>query len=128
MTGAGRGHLRAQLGKGRHQLVHRLVLTAFVGPCPDGMEACHNNGSPTDNRLCNLRWDTRRANQADKVLHGRSLRGDRNPLAKLQPSDIRRIRDLSREGVTGREIARRLNVTPANVSSILKGKTWNHIS
>lgn len=47
--------------------VHRLVLEAFVGPCPDGMEACHGNDVPGDNRLENLRWDTKRANHADKV-------------------------------------------------------------
>jgi hypothetical protein len=50
--------------------VHRLVLEAFVGPCPPGMEACHNNGIRDDNRLENLRWDTRVNNHADKHKHG----------------------------------------------------------
>lgn len=54
--------------KSRHS-VHRLVLQAFVGPCPDGMEACHNNGDYTDNRLANLRWDTKAENGADKIQH-----------------------------------------------------------
>ncbi|MGB0971438.1 MAG: NUMOD4 motif-containing HNH endonuclease [Mycobacterium sp.] len=49
--------------------VHRLVLTAFVGPCPDGMEGCHNNGDASDNRIANLRWDTRANNGADKRRH-----------------------------------------------------------
>lgn len=51
-------------------LVHRLVLEAFVGPCPAGKESCHNNGVRHDARLCNLRYDTRRANHADKRRHG----------------------------------------------------------
>lgn len=55
-------------GKGRQ--VHRLVLEAFVGPCPPGMEACHCNGISDDNRLVNLRWDTRSNNNLDTVLHG----------------------------------------------------------
>ena len=50
--------------------VHRLVLETFVGPCPDGMETCHNNGIHTDNRLENLRWDTHSNNQKDSVKHG----------------------------------------------------------
>ena len=50
--------------------VHRLVLEAFVGPCPDNMVACHDNGDPADNRLQNLRWDTLSANELDKVTHG----------------------------------------------------------
>ena len=52
-----------------HQ-VHRLVLTAFVGPCPDGMEGCHNDGNPMNSRLDNLRWDTRSGNHLDKRKHG----------------------------------------------------------
>lgn len=46
--------------------VHRLVLESFVGPCPDGMEACHANGNGFDNRLENLRWDTHRANMVEQ--------------------------------------------------------------
>jgi hypothetical protein len=52
--------------------VHRLVLEAFVGPRPDGMECCHGPGGSSDNRLSNLRWDTRLANHADKVAAGTS--------------------------------------------------------
>lgn len=66
-------HLKVTLnryGKSRFFWVHRLVLAAFVGPCPDGMEACHGNGDATDNRLKNLRWDTRSANCQDAVRHG----------------------------------------------------------
>lgn len=50
--------------------VHRLVLSAFVGPCPEGMEGCHNNGNPSDNRVENLRWDSRSENTKDRVRHG----------------------------------------------------------
>lgn len=68
-----RGHLRVALcGPGRREdhLIHRLVLAAFVGPCPAGKEGCHNNGISDDNRLLNLRWDTRQANMQDAILHG----------------------------------------------------------
>ena len=66
------GHLRVALsrnGKTEGRWVHRLVLEAFVGPCPDGMEACHANGNPADNCLPNLRWDSRSANSKDSVRH-----------------------------------------------------------
>lgn len=55
---------------GRGYFVHRLVLLAFVGPCPVGMECCHANDVPGDNRLSNLRWDTHSANGHDKVRNG----------------------------------------------------------
>ena len=50
--------------------VHRLVLEAFVGPCPPGEEARHLNGIRHDNRLANLAWGTRIENNFDRVLHG----------------------------------------------------------
>ncbi|MFF1540504.1 NUMOD4 motif-containing HNH endonuclease [Microbacterium sp. NPDC058269] len=50
--------------------VHRLVLEAFVGPCPAGQEACHWDGDPTNNKLENLRWDSHTANEADKLRIG----------------------------------------------------------
>lgn len=52
-----------------HQ-VHTLVLTAFVGPRPEGMECCHQDGDPSNNILSNLRWDTPSSNNYDTVKHG----------------------------------------------------------
>src|SRR5690242_11046966 len=64
---ARKGYLMVRLGAGRAYAVHRLVLSAFVGPCPDGMEGCHNDGDTANARLTNLRWDTHAENQADIV-------------------------------------------------------------
>jgi hypothetical protein len=55
--------------KMHRRAIHRLVLIAFEGDRP-GLEACHNNGDKRDNRLANLRWDTRSANVLDMVRHG----------------------------------------------------------
>ncbi len=69
----GHGYPIVVLSKGaeaKQKLVHRLVATAFIGPCPEGMECCHNNGDRTDSRVENLRWDTRSNNALDAVAHG----------------------------------------------------------
>src|SRR5690349_8150963 len=58
------------------RFVHRLVLEAYVGPCPPGLVACHNDGDPTNNRLDNLRWDSQKSNCADKLRHGTLCRGE----------------------------------------------------
>ncbi len=55
--------------------VHRLVLEAFVGPCPDGMVACHGPAGNGDNSLANLRWDTQRENVRDQLRHGTHASG-----------------------------------------------------
>lgn len=57
-------------GEWSNFFVHRLVLAAFVGPCPDGMETRHMNGDPADNRLENLRYGTPSENNLDRVRHG----------------------------------------------------------
>ena len=67
-----------QDGKRSMQLVHRLVLFAFVGPPPAGTECCHFNGNTADNTLSNLRWGTREDNVADIVRLGRHAFGQRN--------------------------------------------------
>jgi hypothetical protein len=67
------GHMIVSLadaGKKKTYHVHSLVLTAFVGPKPDGMECCHRNGDHEDNTVGNLRWDTKSENMLDRVRHG----------------------------------------------------------
>ena len=67
------GHVRLCLRRGGRAemfLAHRLVLAAFVGPCPEGMVARHLNGEPTDNRLENLAYGTMSENTHDSVGHG----------------------------------------------------------
>lgn len=62
-----------QADSGSTWRVHALVLLAFVGPRPAGMEACHEDGDRANNRLANLRWDTRSGNRHDSVRHGTHL-------------------------------------------------------
>lgn len=67
--------------------VHRLMLEAFVGPCPDGMEACHGNGDRSDNRLDNLRWDTSGSNKYDIVKHGNHVQARKTHCPHGHPYD-----------------------------------------
>jgi hypothetical protein len=72
------GHKSVHIGYDKKRItvfVHKLILLAFVGPCPDGMECCHNNGIASDNRLENLRWDTHKNNNADRKRHGNYKKG-----------------------------------------------------
>lgn len=56
------GHVSVAIGKGNSRLVHQLVLEAFEGPCPAGLEVLHRNHVPSDNRLANLTYGTRSEN------------------------------------------------------------------
>ena len=76
------GYLSVGLSRGGKQvryMVHRLVLTAFDRPCPDGMESRHLNGVGVDNRRENLEWATHRVNISDKLVHGTQYYRDQCP-------------------------------------------------
>jgi len=50
--------------------VHSLVAEAFIGPCPDGMETLHGDGTRNNAALSNLRYGTRAENYADSRVNG----------------------------------------------------------
>src|SRR5512139_282070 len=68
--------------------VHRLVLEAFIGQCPSGMEACHNDGNRGNNALSNLRWDTRSSNGHDAVGHGTHWQTRKTTCPRGHPYDL----------------------------------------
>jgi hypothetical protein len=108
--------------------IHRLVLTAFVGPCPEGMECRHLDGHPSNNVLENLCWGNRVEQAADRRLHGTVNRGARNGHAKLTESDVTEIRRLAASGLTGREIGPMFGVRQQSISRIVNGQRWAHLS
>lgn len=108
--------------------VHDLVMAGFVGPKPKGLEVCHDNGARTDNRLANLRYDTRSANSLDRRRHGtvNALKGEACPSAKLTENDVREIRQL--EGVVSyRQMGRDFGVSHGTIGLACRGDTWGHV-
>lgn len=108
--------------KSRH--VHRLVLLAFVGPCPDGMQACHGDGNPLNNRLSNLRWDTPKANQADRLKHGTACRGEHHPNARVTAEIVLAVRAECDTGARQVDVAAKYGLAKEHVYAIAKRKTW----
>lgn len=140
-TATPNGHLYVSLcrgmKRGHKNYVHRLVLGAFVGPCPEGMECCHNSGDPADNRLANLRWDTHSGNMWDAVGHGTApgrqrlghhqTRGRLNGRAALTELDARWIRYLRKAGVSRKDLAEVYRISVQHVSAISLQKLWRHV-
>lgn len=110
----------------KHYRIHCVVLEAFVGPRPAGMQGCHNNGIAYDNRLENLRWDTPASNYADIVKHG-SRQGLRNGRAKFNEVDVERICDLRRCGVSPLVIAKLFNRPLVSVARVYRRASWRHV-
>lgn len=111
--------------------VHELVLTAFVGPCPKGLECRHRDGNKTNARLDNLHWGTHSDNNLDKREHGTDNRGAQHPLAKLTDDDIRSIRKRycrrSYHDSNMRELCAEYGISQAQLSRILSRKLWSHL-
>jgi len=139
------GHLKIKLGGGSvasqvSYHVHQLVLSAFVGPRPAGMEVRHLNGDPSDNRLENLAYGTRKDNANDMRLHGtdktRALRVseskqgiatvwcERHGMAKLTVEQVKSMKKDFTEGMTATEACRKYNISQAHASKIRLGQAW----
>jgi hypothetical protein len=105
--------------------IHRMVLEAFVGPCPEGLECRHGPGGPFDNRLVNLSWGNHRDNSGpDKLRDGILLHGERNPNAKLSADEVATIRQRAFAGASGRSLAGEFGVHWVTINNILAGRTW----
>lgn len=106
------------------KLVHRLVLEAFVGPCPEGCETAHYDGNHRNNRLENLRWATHQENEADRIRHRIESRGTRGAKVKLTEKDVLEIR-ASKE--TQAVLAQRHNVSLRTIRNIKSRRQWKYL-
>lgn len=118
-------------GKQRRFYIHRLILEAFRGPCPEGMECLHDDNDRTNNRIGNIKWGTHVENVEDSRRHGTcqvGIVGARNRSAKLTDPDIVAIRQLSAQGLPYGDIAARYGISKPNVSYIVRRITWAHVA
>lgn len=112
------GYLFVTLGREnvqQHKYIHTLVLEAFVGPRPPGMECCHGKYGRSSNCLSNLSWGTHRKNSgSDKRRDG-----------ALNRQGYKRIRVRRSDGVEFESIAEaaRQNTCTRNpINYVCQGK------
>lgn len=119
---------RVSLTKGGEQktvYVHRIVMAAFVGPRPVGMQINHRNADKKDNRLSNLEYCTASENKRHASQLGLCAHGERNGSAKLTAAQVLSIREEVTNGYrNGAEVARKYGVCKSTVNRILRGKNW----
>lgn len=101
--------------------LHKVVALTFKGPRPPFMEVCHNDGRHKNVRPSNLRYDTKVGNEADKIEHGTSNRGERCGTSKLTKRQIRAIRKSNQ---TTRELAERYEVSARHIRKIKARAAW----
>src|SRR5262249_16024312 len=129
------GHEMVQLYRhGRRVifLVHRAVLQAFRGECPENMECRHRDGNPANDAPANLVWDTRQGNGDGTAIHGTRAGGERiggarNGQAKLAEAAVIDIRAARAVGDRRGPLAKRFGVNETTISDICLRKTWRHV-
>ena len=118
-------------GKVKFYMVCHLVLEAFVGPRPEGMEACHfPDRDVTNNRTSNLRWDTRKNNFKDRDYHRTTVRGEKHFNAKLTEDAVRDIRASYVPGRGSKSVnllAQKYGVDSSLIYLVLKRQIWKHV-
>jgi hypothetical protein len=116
-----------QLGRGNPRHVHRLVAWAFLGSQAPGLFACHYDGDYQNSHVSNIYYGTAKENQADRIKHGTSNRGERHGNAVLSDKDIKEIRKELARGALQKELADRFGVTQPSISNIKRGVQWSHV-
>lgn len=96
-------------------------------PTPEH-EVRHLDGDPGNNSPKNLAWGTRLENAADKVRHGRSTSGERNPKARITASIAVAIRSLVAGGLSQEKAGTMHGITQTQVSRIVRGEHWKQSS
>ena len=108
--------------------VQRLILMAFKGLPPTGVEARHLNSDRTDNRICNLAWGTKRTNMRDRDNVGKTVRGEKHHRAKVTESQVIEIRQRAITGEKQRVLAATYGLTQTAIWHIIHRKSWASVT
>lgn len=119
----GYGHVQF---KGKLYVAHRLAWFFTYGSHPTQL-LLHSCDNPRCVNPSHLREGTAKENSGDAISRNRTARGTAVNTAKLQESDILRIRQSLTEGTRIADLARKFNVTWQNIRAIRDRQTWTHI-
>ena len=123
------GYIRVTLsknGKTKKFPIHCLVLETFGNPRQTYQECRHfPDPNPNNNHISNLKWGTRKENEADKIIHGTYNHiGEKNPAAKLTNKEALLI---SKDQRPSRKLAKIYNVSKSTILRIKSQQAWRHI-
>lgn len=114
------GYPSVVLGRKRGTfLVHRLVAEAFIGPCPEGCEVRHKDGTRNNNTADNIEYGTRKENMADARRHGTLIQGH-DSHRKVPREEHDKIRSLYARGLRQADLEKMYDVTNALIHRILR--------
>lgn len=126
-NGYNRVNLYDATGHHKVYVVHKLVLEAFKGPCPEGLVGRHLDGNMKNNNITNLEYGTQQENQNDAKRHGTTGKGQKNSQAKLTEEKVKDILFSLSCGLSNKELAEYYNVSSGAIRLIQQGKRWSYL-
>lgn len=114
----------------KKQSAHRVSYRLFCGEVEGDLHVLHK----CDVKCCvnpnHLFLGTNLDNMRDKVKKGRHVSsfGINNKSSKLDPEKVRIVRELNKNGMSERKIAKQLDVSKGSIHKILLGITWRHVT
>jgi len=116
---------------GKPAIASRVICEIAHGPPPTPRhQAAHSCGSAHEGCVSprHLRWATVKENNADKLIHGTLLQGERVGNAKLTGASVLEIRRRAAAGESQRAIAASFGITQSYVSMIRRRTVWAHLA
>lgn len=108
---------------------HRLSWELHKGMIPNGLLVLHKCDNPSCVNPEHLFLGTQKDNMSDMSNKKRHLFGEKNKKAKLTDTLVLNLIDkYNTKKFSQQELAKIFNITQANVSSIVLGKTWTHLN
>jgi hypothetical protein len=116
-------------GKVYYKSIAHLVLEAFIGPRPNGMEALHGSGNDkSNNSAANLRWGTHAENLEDRNRDGRTAKGESGGMAKLTAVKVLEIRKAYETGLMDlASLSVMYGHNVGHIAKIIRRELWGHI-
>lgn len=128
-------------GKKENFRVHRLIGEAFIDNQDNKPFINHIDGDKSNNDISNLEWCTAKENanhayefglkEASNPNKNGLKQGSKHHNSKLTEKEVKFMRENSRKNggsFKNAELAKLFGITKANVSHIVNGKGWKHIS
>lgn len=115
--------------EGKNVGAHRLMCELVHGQPPANARAASHTCGKGHEGCVNpkhLVWKTPRENQADRLIHGTHLWGERHPQSRLTNGEVIAIIAL-RGKLPVAQVAQLFGTTPHNVSSIQMRASWRDV-
>ena len=105
-------------------MIHSLVALNFIGDRPYKNDICHINWNRLDNKVTNLKYDTRTENFNDMYRQGK-----KNPKGKLSVEDVLEIRKMRKEeNVPYKELAIMFGVSESTIGYVVTKRSYWYIN